>query len=1355
MNMNSNEFNLNEIQDRTKEISIEKPNRNQNNKLSRFNIIILIIAASAILAMIILICVYLLIKKKDEQKQSETSKPEEYYILGTYNAKKGVPLKLFNPSKIGLDDKNYTIKQQISNNTMRRLKEIIATDGVIIPETTGVIQIQIIFDQSLNSLDFLFERCTDLIKVDLTNLNSPSITSMIYTFTDCSNLETADLTSFNSSRVEKMEFLFGGCTHLVNLKGFENLNTSSLKKTAGMFIGCHNLQKVNLSSFQLDNISEQNGMFIDNPSLETLDIGNTSDINTIFSSSENFNVKIITTSNELNTSGLSGEFTTVNRDEIQILNCTKRNWTDLLVKLEADVEMYNFIFNNYYYYANEILNNTDNFYFTQDIYDYLKQIKYINCYENNDYNETLNISFCEKERRFFIDLLNEFEKCAECATEEERRMYCQNCSRGYYVPKGIDYEPTKCRKCDEGCIDCIPDNETDASICLRCENENSDYDYEDYDDYDYDEDYYYYSANKYRLYKGKCMKKCVRGSRDRCKSCSKEDGKYDQCSSCNPGYYFDENYNTSKCKKIEIENCIEAVVESGTVRCTNCSNGYIVHDNKCVKACNFGYWGYSCASCNTTYEFRENCASCHSGYYLAPFDNKTICENCHYSLNYENSYLCKECEYQSGEVKCIECKNNYFIHEGRCMESCPGTCSNCTYENGNKICNECIDGYYLKNLEYGNTCEKCPEGCKACTSEYNCTQCMDGYKSIQVNETPEDSNFPFPIYITYDCEKYCVIGNDYKCKSCDFNKKDKCKECNTGYYLPNDVVDKSKCYRCSYDCISCYGDWYDPICTKCSSGYYLPIGYNKRYCNYCGSDRIKECHQADNYTIIIDKCNSGYLLLRNTCVEKCDTKNPLSRCLVCNEAPDKLDQCKQCKEGYYLPIDYDNTYCYFCPYPCTSCHGTYSNPNCTSCYDGYILSGGKCLQNCTIGNDNLCKSCNTEPGKIDKCLECNEKYYLAEIGSDYYLNNYDQKFCLSCPDNCKKCKGKYGYKADCTECETGYYLVQIEENQYDYYYNPTYYHICNPCNIPGCLKYKSDSNSCICIECNTPAEQRKKYNDLDNEYISCYIGCDNVELEKCKSCGTIAGKCGECNVGYTLNSEGKCLLEDFHMYAKYRTTTKNEFVKFMSYTTIIKMIIDGEEINNPSNYHNFPSPGEHLVLIKFSNSVSFMDLFYGITHLIYIEFLPKAKSLYISLMNDCFCGCTNLEYAFLNNLNLKSNKCFMNFFRGDKKLKEVKFPSEPFNNIIWFYNMFYGCESLTSIDMSNVGNTHGEYFYQMFYGCINLRSIDLSGFNKAYKGYFKYDMFINVPKEAEIKIHINFFNSVSYQLTSFKNITTD
>ena len=117
----------------------------------------------------------------------------------------------------------------------------------------------------------MFGKCSDLVAINLTNINSPSIASMIYTFPDCTNLETVDLTSFSSHYIKKMDFLFSGCTNLVNIKGFENLDTSSLKKTAGMFLDCQNLISVNLSSLYLDNISESNGMFINNPSLELLD----------------------------------------------------------------------------------------------------------------------------------------------------------------------------------------------------------------------------------------------------------------------------------------------------------------------------------------------------------------------------------------------------------------------------------------------------------------------------------------------------------------------------------------------------------------------------------------------------------------------------------------------------------------------------------------------------------------------------------------------------------------------------------------------------------------------------------------------------------------------------------------------------------------------------------------------------------------------------------------------------------------------------------------------------------------------------------------------------------------------------
>ena len=167
------------------------------------------------------------------------------------------------------------------------------------------------------------------------------------------------------------------------------------------------------------------------------------------------------------------------------------------------------------------------------------------------------------------------------------------------------------------------------------------------------------------------------------------------------------------------------------------------------------------------------------------------------------------------------------------------------------------------------------------------------------------------------------------------------------------------------------------------------------------------------------------------------------------------------------------------------------------------------------------------------------------------------------------------------------------------------------------------------------------------------------------------------------------------MFAKYRTTKENEYVQLMASTTILKMTINGTIINNPRYYYTFPLPGEHLVYIKFSNSVSFMDLFYLITHLIHIEFLPKAKSFYINYMNDCL--------------------------------------------------------SLTSIDMSKIHNTNGQYFYEMFYGCTNLKEINLGGFNKIYNGYYKYDMFYNVPKDAKITIHNNFYKGITEQLKDFND----
>ena len=126
---------------------------------------------------------------------------------------------------------------------------------------------------------------------------------------------------------------------------------------------------------------------------------------------------------------------------------------------------------------------------------------------------------------------------------------------------------------------------------------------------------------------------------------------------------------------------------------------------------------------------------------------------------------------------------------------------------------------------------------------------------------------------------------------------------------------------------------------------------------------------------------------------------------------------------------------------------------------------------------------------------------------------------------------------------------------------------------------------------------------------------------------------------------------------------------------------------------------------------------------------------------------------YMTYLNLKNNRCFMNFFKDDYNLKEVKFPIEAFDNIYWFYRMFYGCKSLTSIDMSLVSNYNGGTFYEMFYGCTNLKSIKLNSFTKACTTCPRYDMFKGIPPNFSISIHTNFYETIKEQFGNETNVT--
>ena len=1371
-----------------------KNNKNHNNNF--FKKCIIIFAFLILIITITVVMIVFFLKTKRSYKNNEENKDnegeidlqiekKEYFFTAIYQSQKGKKIKLFNPERLGLKDDEYLVHIFSEKNILRKLEEIEINEGKIISNKNGFSKILVSFKKPLSNLDFMFQDCKDLINVDLSNINSPSLNSSIYTFTNCKKLEAVNFTSVNTSNVESMDFLFAGCNNLFELTDFENLNVSSVKQTTGMFSDCTSIRKVNLSSFDMDNVEDQSGMFINNPSLKLVEIHNCSDANKIFSTQSEFNLTIF--GNNIS----------------DFLNFTNKIWNISILKEHL--------------------------------------------YGSSGFDEG-----CYLEKN---------EHCKEC--NDESPGNCKSCNDGYYLPDG-NLPKWKCQKCDIGCNLCDSINGSDSSYCTSCDE-------------------------GYKLYDGNCIKNCETGKNEKCKDCKTENGTNDQCLNCNEGYYLDISINTSECQKIQIENCL--YIDNITLKCTKCSKGYMLYNDECIKSCDEGE-NEKCKTCNPSYEFREYCEKCNSGYYRNDEINSKKCQSCSDANIGKN---CKECGIISGKIVCLECKEGYVLINNSCFKNCDPNCKNCNFDGINKgRCLECKETYYLKLNSILNEsiylneyyCSKCPQGCYNCSDYYidntpislNCTTCLPGYylknylceKQCDVGENnlcltcnkniknrcetcnpgyylninvgtciscevnycdkcyqPRNCNKCIDNYEVLNglCYKTCEKGENEKCFECNNTYlyiSENCISCNNGYFLPNDIQNKKKCYPCNIGCIRCSGNLNNSICDLCEDGfslnngkcvkscnlgsgelckscdlnnneqncltcndeYYLPNNeFERKKCKKCGN-YMKKCHEYNN-KIIPDECYPPYIPSGGYCLEKCKIGSE-HYCYSCSEIPEKINQCEKCNVGYYVANDSNKTICHKCNVGCKNCKGSILNNICIECQNDYQLFDGKCIKDCYILDRNeFCATCNSEAGKNDRCKTCNEGYYLPDYSTDLNLN----KICKKCPLNCKKCRGTYSNPI-CEECENeNYHLVNntcfLSCQYYQLNYNcsncinsvnfPTYskciscnpryylpknrqfgenYNKCQKCTMEGCIFCEGDDNySNICTQCEDGLSP-----DIDDNGIilSCFSKCEIGKYDKCKSCSNLTEECGECHEGFQL-IEGKCV-SIYHIYAKYKTTIENENVFLFNSISISKSSIDGKIINEGNiNNYIFEKPGEHVVLLNLTNINVFMNLFNSAKNLISIEFSDNFNSSEITFMNGCFSQCNNLEYVDMSKLNLSNNLCFSQLFEENFKLKKVKFPDIEVHNVIWLSYMFYNCESLTTIDLTFIHNDNAEYYDEMFYGCKSLEKLYLPNFNDdgSKKGYFYYttfDMFIKVPKNATMYIGEPFFNTIKDKLVGYSNV---
>ena len=92
------------------------------------------------------------------------------------------------------------------------------------------------------------------------NLNTEKVTNMSEMFNGCSGLESLDLSNFDTSNVEDMTSMFTGCNKLTSLN-LSNFNTAKVTDMSNMFAGCQDLTSLDLSSFNTANVGDMSSMF--------------------------------------------------------------------------------------------------------------------------------------------------------------------------------------------------------------------------------------------------------------------------------------------------------------------------------------------------------------------------------------------------------------------------------------------------------------------------------------------------------------------------------------------------------------------------------------------------------------------------------------------------------------------------------------------------------------------------------------------------------------------------------------------------------------------------------------------------------------------------------------------------------------------------------------------------------------------------------------------------------------------------------------------------------------------------------------------------------------------------------------
>lgn len=125
---------------------------------------------------------------------------------------------------------------------------------------TTINHMENLYTNTTDDMTSMFENCTSLKEIDLSNFETENVYSMNDMFMNCSSLKTIDTSKFNTAKVKDMQFMFYNCSSLQTLD-VSNFNTSNVTDMTNMFYSCKLLKNIDLTNFDTSKVTDFSRMF--------------------------------------------------------------------------------------------------------------------------------------------------------------------------------------------------------------------------------------------------------------------------------------------------------------------------------------------------------------------------------------------------------------------------------------------------------------------------------------------------------------------------------------------------------------------------------------------------------------------------------------------------------------------------------------------------------------------------------------------------------------------------------------------------------------------------------------------------------------------------------------------------------------------------------------------------------------------------------------------------------------------------------------------------------------------------------------------------------------------------------------